>query len=274
MALIPPFFLSAVVALGMPSSDGAVQYNATGFLYGYPTGETNDEGQKTYRTFLVTNRHVFQAAVDRQVRIHVRFNTLVGSGTNTYPVDTGDQFWTVHPDDAADVAVLSINGERLKFDGIEYVFFHGDEHVLTLDQARDGQVSEGDGVFVLGFPLGLAGEERNYVIVRQGILAQVQHWLQGNARTFLIDASIFPGNSGGPVLLKPESTAIQGTKTNDRCGLIGMVSSYLPYRETAISAQTGRQRMIFEENSGLAVVVPHDVILEAVDVAMQQSGPQ
>ena len=51
MALIPPFFLSAVVALGMPSPDGTVQYNATGFLYGYPTGETNDEGQKTYRTF-------------------------------------------------------------------------------------------------------------------------------------------------------------------------------------------------------------------------------
>ena len=119
--------------------------------------------------------------------------------------------------------------------------------------------------------LGLAGEERNYVIVRQGILGRVQHWLHGNARTFLIDASIYPGNSGGPVVLKPESTAIRGTKPNSRCVLIGMVSSYLPYRETAISAQTGRQRMIFEENSGLAVVVTHDVILEVVDAAMQQS---
>jgi hypothetical protein len=273
MALIPPFFLGTVVALGMPSRDGTIQYNATGFLYGYPTGATNDEGQKIYRIFLVTNRHVFQQAVDRKVQLHARFNTLMESGTNTYtyPIDPQDQFWTVHPDPEADVAVLSVNADRLIQDGIEYRFFQDDDHTFTFDQARDGQVSEGDGVFVLGFPLGLAGEERNYVIVRQGILARVQHWLRGNARTFLIDASIFPGNSGGPVLLKPESTAIQGTKSNNQCSLIGMVSSYLTYQETAVSAQTGRPRMIFEENSGLAVVVPHDVILEVVKSAIHQT---
>ena len=84
---------------------------------------------------------------------------------------------------------------------------------------------------VMGFlfwdPLGLAGKERNYVIVRQGIIARVQHWLKGHARTFMIDASIFPGNSGGPVFLKPEIVSIEGTKSNNRCVLIGMVSSYL-----------------------------------------------
>ena len=83
----------------------------------------------------------------------------------------------------------------------------------------------------------------------------------------MIDASVFPGNSGGPVLLKPEVTRIQGTKANERCGLIGMVSSYLPYKEIAICTQTERPRMIFEENSGLGVVVPHDLIQETVKVA-------
>ena len=87
MALIPPFFLSAVVALGMPSRDGTAQYNATGFLYGCPTGETNNEGQKTYRIFLVTNRHVFQRAIDRQTKLQARFNTVTESGTNTYEID-------------------------------------------------------------------------------------------------------------------------------------------------------------------------------------------
>ena len=125
----------------------------------------------------------------------------------------------------------------------------------------------------MGFPLGEAGDERNYVIVRQGIIARVKHWLKGNARTFLIDASIFPGNSGGPVLLKPESTSIQGTKSNDRCVLIGMVSSYLPYREVAVSTQTGHTRMIFEENSGLGVVVPHDVIQETIKIAVEKLSP-
>ena len=196
MALMPPFFLSSVVALGVSSSDGTIQYNATGFLYGHPTGETNDKGQKTYWPFLVTNRHVFQKAFERKNKLHARFNTLTESGTNTYPIDPQDEFWTVHPDPKADVAVLKVNTERLTADGIEYKLLLGDDHTVPFEEVRAEQISEGDGIFILGFPLGLAGEERNYAIVRQGIIARVQHWLKGHASTFMIDASIFPGNSG------------------------------------------------------------------------------
>ena len=268
MALMPPFFLSSVVALGVISSDGTVQYNATGFLYGYPTGETNVDGEKTYWPFLVTNRHVFQKALEGKYELHARFNTLTKSGTNTYPIDPLHQFWTVHPNPDADVAVLIIDTDQLIADGIEYTLLITGDHTITFAEARAGQISEGDGIFILGFPLGLAGEERNYVIARQGIIARVQHWLKGHSRTFMIDAAIFPGNSGGPVFLKPEMASIEGTKSNNRCVLIGMVSSYLPYQEIAVSTQTGRRRMIFEENSGLAIVVPHEVILEAIQTAV------
>ena len=51
-----------------------------------------------------------------------------------------------------------------------------------------------------------------------------------------------------------------------------MVSAYLPYREIAISTQTDRPRMIFEENSGLGVVVPHDLIHETVKAAVDKLG--
>ena len=270
MALIPPSFLNTVVALGQQSPDGTIKSNATGFLYGHPTRTTDEMGQKLYHVFLVTNRHVFQRAAEVSDTIHARFNKLFETGTNVYPIKLEDASWTVHPDPDADVAVLRINPERIKADGIEYFFFQADDHGFTIEQARTGQVSEGDGIFVLGFPLGEAGEERNYAIVRQGIVARIQDWLKGNARTFLIDASIFPGNSGGPVLLKPELISIDGTKSNTRCVLIGMVSSYLPYTEVAVSRQTGRPRMIFEENSALGKVVPPDVIQEAVNVAVNK----
>ena len=49
-----------------------------------------------------------------------------------------------------------------------------------------------------------------------------------------------------------------------------MVSSYLPYREVAVSQQTGRPRMIFEENSGLGVVVPFNVIEETIEFAVNK----
>lgn len=199
----------------------------------------------------------------------------MGVEPNIYPIpskDThGSTSWIVHPNSDADVAVLLINGQQLRKDGIEFSFFAGGtQKVYALDQARESGVSEGDGVFVLGFPLGQAGTERNYTVVRQGIIARIQDWLSGNAQTILIDASIFPGNSGGPILLKPEVTAIQGTKPNERCGLIGMVSSYLLYREVAVSQQTGLPRMIFEENSGLGIVVPYNVIEEAIEFAINE----
>ena len=273
MALIPPSFLNSVVALGIPGQDGTTLYNATGFLYGHPTEVFDENGAKRYRIFLVTNRHVFQKAFERSSILHARFNKLTGSGANVYTVLLKDKSWTVHPDSEVDVAVLSINPNKLDEDGIEYHWFASDETALTLEQARACEVSEGDGVFVLGFPLGEAGDERNYAIVRQGIIARAQNWLSGSARTFLIDASIFPGNSGGPVLLKPEIASIRGTKANDRCMLIGMVSSYLPYREVAVSEQTGRRRMIFEENSGLGVVVPHDMIQDTINIAVGNLSP-
>ena len=250
-----------------------MQFTATGFLYGYPTGRTNEDGQETYRLFLITNRHVIESASANDTRLHARFNRPMGADPSVYPLPItkpdGSTLWVTHPKQEIDVAVLSINGRQLRDDGIEFVFFASDKHTLTLEQARENGMSEGDGIFVLGFPLGEAGEERNYTVVRQGILARVQDWLKGNAHSYLVDASIFPGNSGGPVLIKPEIAAIQGTKSNNTCALIGMVSSYLPYREVALSQQTGRPRMIFEENSGLATVVPQDVINEAVQVAAE-----
>ena len=271
MALIPPSFLDSVVALGMQSQDKKVQFIGTGFMYGYPTGETNDKGP-TYWTFLVTNRHVVAKAAERGSTIHARFNRPMGAESHTYPLPLkepdGSLSWTTH--EKADIAVLQINADRLQADGIQFFFFPSDVHAFSVDQLREIDVSEGDGVYVLGFPLGEAGDERNYAIVRQGIIARARDWIRGNASVFLIDASVYPGNSGGPVLLKPEAVSVPGTKPNTRCGLIGMVSSYIPYREVAISTQTDRPRMIFEENSGLGVVVPYDQIRETVELAINQ----
>jgi hypothetical protein len=73
---------------------------------------------------------------------------------------------------------------------------------------------------------------------------------------------VFPGNSGGPVVLKPEIFSIQGTKASPKAFLVGVVASYQPYIDTAVSQQTQHPRITFEENSGLATVIPVDFINE------------
>ena len=67
MALMPPFFLSSVVALGVSSSDGTIQYNGLFVWSSYWRNQR--QRSKTYWPFLVTNRHVFQKAFERKNKL-------------------------------------------------------------------------------------------------------------------------------------------------------------------------------------------------------------
>jgi hypothetical protein len=88
--------------------------------------------------------------------------------------------------------------------------------------------------------------------------------LEDASTSFMIDSFVFPGNSGGPVILRPDLFAIQGTKSHTSAALIGVVTDYRPYTDVAISPQTNRARILFEENSGLADVLPIDFVEETI----------
>lgn len=282
-AQIPPFYLDCVVAIGRDVpvmvdgkpvlENGATKMQwepmASGFLYGEPTGDKTDKGQPTYRVFLVTNRHVFQSSP----ALSVRFNPKAFKAAKEYSVSLinkdGKPIWATPPDPLMDVAVVSVDMDFIRKEGMQAEFFTGDQNALDMAKSKELGVSEGDGVFVLGFPLQLVGGERNFVIVRQGILARISDALSASSKTFLVDTFIFPGNSGGPVILKGGTEAIAGTKAIDRAYLIGVVSSFQTYQEVAVSQQTGRPRIMFEENAGLANVVPVDQIKAAIAEALK-----
>lgn len=52
--------------------------------------------------------------------------------------------------------------------------------------------------------------------------------------------------------------SIQGTKAIPQAYVVGIITSYQTYRETAIGPQTKWARIIFGENSGLTGVLPPD----------------
>ncbi len=112
--------------------------------------------------------------------------------------------------------------------------------------------------------MGLVGASRNSTVVRGGVIAQLRDLFDHTSETFLVDSFVFPGNSGGPVVSRPETTSIVGTVGRNRSDLIGIVARYLPYRDVAVSQQTRQPRIIFEENSGLTVVFPVEYIQEII----------
>jgi hypothetical protein len=170
--------------------------------------------------------------------------------------------WTSDPH-GKDISVLSVNIDKLQRD-FNVSFFASDVVVADRYKLRDMGIAAGDGTFVLGFPMGLTENVYSAVIVREGIIARIEDLLNYGAESFMIDSFVFPGNSGGPVLLKPEIISIKGTKNHPDPYLIGVVDAYQPYREPAVSLQTQETRIVFEENSGLANILPIDFVKDAI----------
>jgi S1-C subfamily serine protease len=140
------------------------------------------------------------------------------------------------------------------------------DDILAADRQKmkEISVSDGDGVFILGFPAVVSAGQRNYAVARHGIISRIGEALEGREPTYLLDSFVFPGNSGGPVILEPNIIGITNTKTNTKAYLIGVVRAYLPYQDTAVSQQTGGRRVIFEEITGLTETIPIDYVDGAI----------
>lgn len=259
MALIPPFYLDCVVAIGIDKG-GNRHWFASGFLYGSFVSKI-DEKTNRYNVYLITNHHV----IEGQKMLYLRFNPKESQPAKEYTLGFPKENPPIfHPDPDIDLAVIRLNAKQLREDGIKFDYFRSDLNVADRKAVEDLGFTEGDFGYILGFPMGLVGEERNFVVVRQATIARIRDYMAGVSKEILMDCMIFPGNSGGPVVTKPEIMSIEGTKSQDAAYLLGVVAQYIPYQDFAISLQTKRPRVVFEENSGLASIVPIQYLVDLI----------
>lgn len=261
MSRLPSGFLQCLIALGhAEEGEQEVVWTATGLLYGYiPPHET----VKGY-PYIVTNRHV----LEERDTVYLRLNPVQPGFRARHfacPLFSrrGRQLWCPHPDPEIDIAVMPFDFDRLRVrERLNELLINSRQTAYRLDEMRR-DVSEGDEVFVLGFPLGAVGAFRNAPVVRRGCVAQIQELYAQHSDSFLVDAQVFPGNSGGPVILaaRPFSPWDQSATLP---ALVGLAHSYLAYQDVATSDQTGHARVFFEENTGLTQVYPVDRIEEAI----------
>jgi len=264
MALIPPIYLDCVVAIGIDSEKSERIWIASGFLFGYFQKRDKEKKKSLYSVYLVTNRHVLEGTKI----IYLRFNPKDNNPAQEFPLPftgvTNPAKWHSHPDPLIDLAIVRINPNILEQAGIQFSYFRSDNHIADRNKMNELGITEGDYGYVLGFPMGLIGKKRNFVITRHGTIARIRDFLSGHSKEILFDSLIFPGNSGGPVITKPEVVAIKKTSPQLASYLIGIIKEYIPYQDVAVSMQTKRPRIIFEDNSGLALVVPIDFVLELI----------
>lgn len=252
--------MEAVLSVGV-RNDTDIKWIATGFFVAKPLGENK------FQPFMVTNKHVLEGKERVVIRLKKR--------------DTGDlmvidlplmvngiKMYSTHPDENVDIAVVLIDGSCITKNNLDFAAFNIQEHALTSEEYLKEGGDEGSFVYMLGFPMGLVNVESNVPICRFGCIARMDQTEISAKKHFLLDIQNFPGNSGSPIISRPEVVSIQDTPVLGKAALIGIVCGYIPYKESLINAQTQMVVEIRSENSGIAVANPVEYIRETVEAEM------
>jgi hypothetical protein len=213
-------WLYATVPIDNPQGE-----SGTGFLVVRST--TADQG----RVFLVTNKHVISRdPVARCSVTHVKchFNTIEADGkagiaSGEIPLIRSDRSerFREHPDPDTDVFAIEVTdvmhlNPKIQKRWVTYELFADEVKRAELD------ITVGEEIVTIGYPLGLRQGDSNFPLVRQGLIATrigamvkdkvptLGGVLRDRAlRAFLIDGATVPGSSGSPVILKPVLGRIQ-----------------------------------------------------------------
>jgi len=197
--------IHATVQLEQPLGDGT-RTVGTGFLI----SEIAPDGSP--RTVLVTAGHVFSKMPSAEARIGYRIENADGSWSYSPQKlkirdADGKKLWTQHP--SRDVAVMSITApEPFAKAAIPLTWLAQDDTFQT------NQVGAGDEMMALGFPRGLAANQAGFPILRSGRVASFPVAPAKAFPTFLLDFTVFPGNSGGPVFMSQAARRRVGATEN------------------------------------------------------------
>lgn len=259
MAIIPQFFIDAVVSIGIQTKISTT-WIGTGFL---ATRKVDSEGNAI--PMLITNRHV----VENQSMIILRFTDRTDGSLKEVPaslIENEKPLYKTHPDSNVDIAVLQLNAGFITENNFDFPAFDIDEHAMSSSDLRSKGVDEGSLVYMLGYPMGLVNVSSKLPICRLGCVARMSEAQIHEAKNILVDIQNFPGNSGSPIITRPEFISIEDTPVFGASTLLGIVHAYIPYREQLVNQQTEEIVEIRSENSGLAWVHPVEQIREVVDL--------
>lgn len=246
---MPSYFLDLTVAIGNPNKE----WVGTGFLYG------NSIKNEVY---LVTNKHILEDIHEKYNQIVVRFNDENSSEDFYVDLERNEApTYFNHPINDIDISIIpykkyfSRDKESKKPRSLKIIYADTTNITYTIAEMKVKSISEGDFIYTLGFPMGMDSINKKSPIVRTGCIARIDDLYNNESDQFLLDTFIFPGNSGSPVILKPES--------NVQARLIGIVDGYIDYKEELFT-EKGVLRGTSVQNAGLAKVYPVDFINQTI----------
>jgi hypothetical protein len=274
--LVSGGWLHATVPIDNPYGE-----SGTGFLVARALSQNES------RVFLVTNKHVVCKEPGRRATtpyITCHFNTLnedgsTGKTSGQIPLrnDDGRVRYREHTDPDTDVCAFDVTDVMVLNPTIQkrwiiYEAFGIEQKRIELD------ISAGEEIVTIGYPMGLRQGDSNFPLVRQGMIAtrigdrihdQVAdgngNTRSRNLRAFLFDGATIHGSSGSPVLLKPTTGRLVGNNLmlgESPIVLLGIVA------ETRF-APINVNGTITPNFAGLGVAFDAETIVETIELFFQ-----
>jgi S1-C subfamily serine protease len=212
MSLLHRKFYDSVVSINTIQKDGKIFTIGSGFLISH------------YEVvFLVTNVHVLKELKTFLINL----NGSTSENKRFVIVKPGLGFKRFrHKNNKIDVELVEIPKELLPPNVTVLPF---SKVRLSIGQMKDREIYEGDEIFIIGHPLNITRMNYLFPIVRSGSIAQISHLynFSDTLMNYALDCIAFPGNSGGPVFLKPHLGKYKGSKPTNEMKLIGIINAIL-----------------------------------------------
>ena len=236
--------------------------------------------------FLITNKHVVEGT--SVGRLTFTMSDLASDeqrpllGRTTSVTVSGEPWsWTGHPSNDVDVAALPLapvvkhlveKGDTPFYKSIQTDIIPGQDALEDFDALEE--------IMFVGYPSGIYDRVNNLPITRRGSTATPASIDYEGKPIFLIDASVFQGSSGSPVLIYDNGSWRSrdgGLIAGQRIFLLGVLGSVF-YRETdgtltfeeipaAVQPVVRTNQMI-----DLGVVYKARTIVETIEHLLQQRG--
>lgn len=217
---VTPMAIADLVARVAPVfsfKGGSQQASASGFFYIHA-----DE------LYFITNRHVVVKEEDDyfpdelRLRPHTDPNNIRQNGVLSLQLydDVGEPLWLEHPIGQREVDVVALPLDEAQVTSSFFIrVFTTANHIPA-----DVEISVGEDVLVVGYPLGFHDTLHNLPIFRNAIMASVYPVPFEGKPVILIDSRLHRGTSGSPVLTKPAQMI---RRSDGSTSILGQPASFL-----------------------------------------------
>lgn len=256
--------LFSTLRLELLSEENKLQCIGTGFLLSAKLNEQQSI------LLLISNKHVLESGKRIRILFHKKSpNDLGPELGRTYEVCLNHTSLLIeHPDPDIDIACLNISyfiNNLLN----EIYFKFVDESLLASFDEEELDIAQR--VFFIGYPDDRFDYVHNLPIVRAGIIASHPKIDFNGKKQFIIDAQVFPGSSGSPVIinLTYENYKNRIVLGEHKIRLLGIVSATMIRYNQLKALPTNLSNLVSTETIGLGIVFKSTAIRELIDLVIK-----